>query len=168
MGHDNLRKLRAHIIELSHDKEWELAREEWRLSYIYMADEAQTCPCGKYPIKEICVLENADTGRTTEVGNVCVNQFLGMPSESLFASVRRVRSDVWKSFSEEMLDYAHERWLLTDWEYQFYFDIRRKLSLSYKQGVVKKRLNLKILKAVSRRHPDIVKLGEFTLPVFPK
>ena len=38
------------------------------------ADEPETCPCGHFPIIEICSIHNRITGRATEVGNICVKR----------------------------------------------------------------------------------------------
>lgn len=141
--------LRDHIIALSVADSWDLARAEWDLSEIYRSDDLQSCPCGQ-PILEICVIRNRLTKNTAEVGNVCVNKFLRLPSEKLFTSVRYVREDAGRSFSKEMIEYAYEKRFINDWEYKFYMDIRRKRSLSGKQAEKKEQVNNRILDRITR------------------
>jgi hypothetical protein len=143
-------ELHAHIIGMSEADEWQTARMEWELDSIYQVKEPQTCPCGQFPINEICVLRNRKNGRSTEVGNVCVNNFIGLPSKRLFNSVRRVAKTPSSSFSEEMILYAFDKKVISAWERGFYLDIRTKRSLSEKQRNKKNEINAKILSLISR------------------
>jgi hypothetical protein len=142
--------LHEHIIGLSEADEWQQARLEWELDSIYQTEESQTCPCGQFPINEICVLRNRRNGNTTEVGNVCVNNFIGLPSTKLFASVRRVAKAPASSFSEEMIEYAYSKRVINDWELKFYVSIRTKRNLSPKQREKKEQINSKILALITR------------------
>jgi hypothetical protein len=142
--------LHQHIIARSCADSWELARAEWGLESIYYTDKPMSCPCGQFPIMEVCVIRNRKTGNTAEVGNVCVNNFLKLPSEGLFRSVRYVREDASRSFSEEMIEYAHEQRIITDWEYKFYMNIRKKRALTGKQADKKEQVNTKILRGIAR------------------
>lgn len=143
-------KLREHILKMSHSEVWDVAVREWFLDSIFIADEAQTCPCGQFPIKEICVLSNRLNYNSTEVGNVCVQKFLKLPSKKLFKSVGVVSEDRLASLSIEMLELAVKNWQVTNWEYEFYSDIRRKRNLSDKQAEIKRRINNKILGSLVR------------------
>lgn len=143
-------KLHKHIVALSRSKSWASARTEWELNSIFQSDEPQTCPCGQHPIFEICVIRNRVTGQATEVGNVCVNNFLMLPSTGLFRSIRYVREDGNRSFSEEMIEYAHDRDIINDWERKFSLSIRKKRRLSGSQRNKKTQVNAKILTAITR------------------
>lgn len=142
-------RLEAHIVSLSDSDNWHDARSEWDLYEIYKSDSLEECPCGT-PIREICVLLNHKNGNQTEVGNVCVNKFLKLPSVKLFQSVRYVLEHAGGSFSEELLEYAHNKRMINDWELNFYQDIRKKRSLSGKQKQKKLQINEKILARISR------------------
>lgn len=135
--------LKAEILARSTAKDWPHALREWELDTIWWSDVLDSCLCGQ-PIKEICELRNRVNGNRAQVGNVCVNRFLGIGSERLFVSLRKVKVDAGESFNEAMIDYAHERRIITDWEYKFYHDIWRKRKLSMKQRDVKVRINEKI------------------------
>jgi hypothetical protein len=143
-------KLHDHIIGLSNADSWQNARSEWILESVYHSEQPETCPCGQFPIVEICVIRNRFNGNTTEVGNVCVKNFLKLPSEGLFKSIRYVREDASRSFSIEMILYAYEKRIINDWEYKFYGSIRGKRRLSGKQLTKKDQINSKILKAITR------------------
>ncbi|ADG67933.1 conserved hypothetical protein [Planctopirus limnophila DSM 3776] len=146
----NQQKLHEHILCLSQSDDWEHARSEWRLYQIYHSETSLTCPCGQYPINEICVIVNQFTNVTTEVGNVCVNNFLQIASNDLFKSVRYVREDAGRSFNVAMIEYAHQQRFINDWEYKFYNDIRRKRALTGRQKEKKIQVNEKILKCITR------------------
>ena len=74
---------------------------EWSLEHVYRVDgdEPGTCICTHFPILEICVLENAETEEDVEVSNCCVKRFMDIPSDTIFAAVRRVRQDRERHFS---------------------------------------------------------------------
>src|SRR3989442_111569 len=130
-------KLRAAILEMSESDEWYEAREEWTLKTIWFSEDPETCLCGHYPIIEICVIENRCNGNETEVGNHCVKQFMGINSELVFASARKVVKDIAASFNEDAIDLAHRQRIITDWERKFYLNIWRKHELSPKQAQIK-------------------------------
>ena len=142
--------LHNHIVSLSEANTWDSARSEWELASIYNAETPQSCPCGQYPIIEICVIQNKKNGNTAEVGNKCVNNFLNLPSERLFASIRIVKKDAGRSFSESMIDYAFQKKIINEWEWKFYHNIRLKRSLSGRQKEKKEQINAKILRSLAR------------------
>lgn len=147
----NFRQLSRAILALSKASDWETARKEWALVDIIEAETPETCLCGHYPIIEICEIHNRLTGNTTEVGNVCVKRFLGVRSDLIFTALKRIRKDPEKSLNADAIAFFRQRKLLTDWEYGFLRDTMRKRSLSEKQLNVRRRINEKILNAVSRR-----------------
>ncbi|MGV3608927.1 MAG: hypothetical protein ACO1RA_21160 [Planctomycetaceae bacterium] len=142
--------LRANIIEQSEAKTWYEACQEWRLQNIWMSDDPQTCQCGHFPIHEICVIRNRHNGNLTDVGNCCVNNFLGINSEKLFASVRKVSQDVSASFNAETINLVYEEGYINDWELSFYLNNWRKRKLSYKAAAIKQKINEKILRRMRR------------------
>lgn len=143
-------RLRLEIVARSVADAWHSARHEWSLDEIYMSDEPDTCLCGHHPIREICVIENRENAAKVEVGNCCVNNFLGLESEQLFASVRRVKLDAGASLNADAIAYAFSRGIINEWERKFYFDIWRKRKLSPRQNKVKMKINAKVMAAVCR------------------
>ena len=62
-----------------------MAKREWVLSDVFISDLGR-CLCS-YRITEHCVLTNKLNGNQVVVGNICVEQFIGLPSERLFAAL---------------------------------------------------------------------------------
>ena len=150
-GGHNGRALRTAILALSEASDWEVARREWALQDVYEADEPQSCPCGKFPIMEICVIRNRVNKNTAEVGNVCVKRFLGIRSDLVFTGLKRVRADNDKALNADAIAYFHEKNVLNDWERDFSGDTLRKRELSPGQMSKRRAINLKVLAAVARR-----------------
>ena len=143
-------KLHEEIIALSSAEEWYEAVQEWSLREIYKSENPQTCLCGHHPIREVCVIDNNETGNSAEVGNCCVNNFLGINSEIFFSSLRRVSNDNEASFNEATLEYAHGQNIINDWELKFYHSVWRKRKLSQKQREKKQQINEKILARLTK------------------
>lgn len=147
-------KLSMEILDLSKANNWDKARKEWYLDYIYeipRQDDPETCLCGHYPIREVCVIKNKENGNEAIVGNCCVNKFIGLTTNKLFSSIKNVKKDNSKSFNADVIDLAYKRGIINDWEYSFYQNIWRKRKLSKKQLIHKNEINEKLLK-----HQDIL------------
>lgn len=142
----NSYKLTEKIIALSNADNWEDAKLEWELNEIYEEDDPLTCLCGHHPIYEICVIRNKKNRNETNVGNVCVKKFLGLPSDRIFTAIKRITKDNTKSLNSESIEYMNKRGWLTDWEYRFYCNTYRKRVLSEKQRNSRVSINLKLLK----------------------
>ena len=99
----NFQQLKKHILPLSHAGAWEVAVKEWSLVGIHEADEPETCPCGHFPIMEVCSIHNRVTGQSTEVGNICVKRFLGLRSDLIFTAIKRIRKDPEKSLNADAI-----------------------------------------------------------------
>ena len=102
-------KLTQEILSLSNANIWEAAKTEWSLDQVYEAEEPETCLCGHYPIIEICIIKNKITLKHATVGNCCVKKFIGLPSDKIFQSVKKVRKDIDKSLNPDALLYALEK-----------------------------------------------------------
>ena len=139
-------QLQRELIGLSGATAWVDAAREWKLQSIWRSQDNETCLCGHYPIREICEIQNVVTLEVAEVGNCCVQQFLGIQSERLFSSLRRVLSGVSTSFNQDVILLAYERGAINRWEAEFYSGVWRKRNLSYKQESVKARINTKLLR----------------------
>ncbi len=139
-------KLSKEIINLSESNRWESAKEEWEFRFAYMSEEFQTCLCGHYPIKEICVIKNSLNSNETEVGNCCVNKFLGIDyANKIFNSTKRIKQDKARSMSPESLDYLLLNNAITKFEFDLYLNIIRKRNLSPKQLDIKIKINQKLI-----------------------
>jgi len=144
-------QLTVEIIVRSYSKVWNIAKTEWLLEEIYEADEPDTCLCGHFPIREICVLRNKINKNNAIVGNCCVKKFIGLPSDKIFQAVKRVRKDTEKSLNTEAFQYALEHHWISEWEKDFYFDIMKKRNLSPKQAAKKNEINEKFLRNMQRK-----------------
>jgi hypothetical protein len=139
-------KLTEEIIKLSNSDIWSSAKLEWNFEYAYYSEDLQRCLCGHYPIKNVCVIKNSDNKNETEVGNCCVNKFLGIEDgNKIFSSIKKLKLDKSKSMSPEVLEYLRKKKVLTDFDYSFYSDTIRKRKLSEKQLAIRERINQKLI-----------------------
>ena len=103
-------KLTDEIIALSDSKIWNFAKLEWDFNFAYYSEDLQTCLCGHYPIKNICVIRNKNNSNQTEVGNCCINKFLGIEDgNKIFTSIKKLKEDNSKSMSAEVIDYIYSK-----------------------------------------------------------
>ena len=142
-------KLSQRIIALSQASSWTLAKQEWSLHSIYQAEEPDTCLCGHFPIIEICVLKNKLNDNETVVGNHCVRNFIGLPSDKIFQAIKRISIDDSKSLNAEAIVHFHYKGWINDWEYNYYSDILRRRALSIKQLSKKRQINGKVLSGIA-------------------
>ena len=139
-------KLTEEILNLSESKEWDFAKLEWSFEFAYYAEELQKCLCGHYPIKNICVIKNRRNSSVTEVGNCCINKFLGIDEgNKIFSSIKKLKDSETASMSSEVIEYIYKKKGISDFEYNFYKSIYRKRIMSDKQWDIKKRINQKFL-----------------------
>lgn len=139
------------IIARSVAKSWEDARREWDLVHVYESDEAETCLCTHYPIVELCELGNRLNRAHVTVGNCCVKNFLGLPSERIFQGVKRVRANDEKALNQAAVAHAHKSGWINDWEREFCLDTMRKRVLSPKQMAKRVEINRRVLQRMKRR-----------------
>ena len=143
-------KLAEGIVELSQSDSWKIAKGEWALEDVYEANNPETCLCGHFPIIEICVLRNKENCNTAVVGNYCVKKFIGLPSNKIFQSVKRVRKDNEKSLNVETIKLAVSKGWIKKWEAKFYIDLIGKRNLPPNILNAKKQINLKVLSNIQR------------------
>ena len=123
---------------------------------IYVSEEPQTCLCGHFPIINICVILNLLNKNKTEVGNCCINKFLGIDTgDKILPSINRLKRDLSKSMSSESLAYLYDKGVISKKEYDFYFDIRKKRNLSLKQESFKQSINKKLIAFTSYERNSI-------------
>lgn len=150
MANHNEYQLTQRILELSESDQWALARTEWDLEEIHFNDEPTTCLCTHFPIIEVCVLRNRRNSNVAEVGNVCVNKFIGLPSMIIFDGLKRVAKEDSKALNSDAAQYAYRKGWVNDWEYRFLNDTRRKQLLSGKQMAKRQEINQRILFKMKR------------------
>ncbi len=138
-------RLAQGIIASSESDKWDTARLEWVLFTMYDQREPDSCLCGHYPINEICVLQNKLNSNQVIVGNCCVQEFMGISSDKLFAALKRVKKDIKKPFNADVMEFAFDKRYITKWENDFYLDTWRKRDISEKQVAVRVKINNKIL-----------------------
>jgi hypothetical protein len=143
-------QLSQEIVRLSNASTWAEARKEWALEKVFIQSQPSRCLCGQFPIKEICVLRNRVNANRAEVGNVCVHQFLGLPSRKIFSALERIGDDASKALNPEAIEHAHERGWINDWEKGFYLDTWRKRALSSKQLAKRQQINRLVLRNTQR------------------
>lgn len=134
------------IIELSKTNDWHIARKEWTVEGIYISDDPETCLCGHYPIKELCVLYNAVTDTRATVGNCCVRHFLG---DNTVGRVLDAIKD--QRINGDLIEYAYNAGVLDDWEYSFLCSTWRKRKMTTKQAAIYKKLHKKIFSKLGGR-----------------
>ena len=124
----NQYKLFQRIIELSYSPIWEEAKEEWRTKQIYMSDEPMECICGKFPIKEVIILENFITKKMAVIGNCCINKFFGIKDyNKMFGAIRK------NKLNKALIEHASKMNWINSKEEKFALDVWRKRKLSVKQ-----------------------------------
>jgi len=144
MSSHNFKRLKAHILPLSRSPDFSVARSEWVLEAVEVSEEFDHCPCGQ-EIKEHCYLQNTVTGHRTYVGNVCVSQFIGIDTGTLFDGLKRIRDDPKANANLAVIAYAEERGFLYDKEPAFLASTIRKRILSSAQAAWKEKINRRIL-----------------------
>jgi hypothetical protein len=147
----NEQTLRQEILERSVATTWDAALAEWELSRIELTSlrEPETCLCGHFPIIELCYLRNRLNGVEALVGNVCVQKFLGIPSDTLFRGFKRIMVDPSKAASQSVIDYATQRGWVSSWERSFCESMVRKRSLSPAQLGKRIEINQRITQRVA-------------------
>lgn len=147
----NFEQLKAHILPLSVARDFEAARQEWKLIGVEISVEFDNCPCGK-EIKEHCYIQNSLNGNTTYVGNVCINRFIGIDTGNLFDGLKRIAADDKANANLDLIVHAFKLGYIFDGEYKFLMTTRLKRKLSPKQLAWKQKINQRILnKTIVRR-----------------
>lgn len=140
------------ILALSAADEWDDAKREWDLEHVWFAepDEPWRCLCGHSPIREVCVIANRLTGHRAEVGNVCVQKFLGLPSGDLFAALKRVARNPAAALGPAAVGHAFDRGWINEWERSFCLNTARKRKLSERQRAKRVEINHRVLHHATR------------------
>ncbi|WP_313395475.1 hypothetical protein [Sphingobium yanoikuyae] len=149
-GGHNEAKFKAAILSLSTSPNWDDAKAEWTLYFVYNDPSDRACECEHSPIHQICVIENQKNKQKTEVGNVCVRRFLRLLSNRIFSVIRRLQNDIQKSLNPASLDLFYERGVISFSEKQDYLVYwRKRTTLSDHQKVQKLDINARVLDYVT-------------------
>lgn len=138
------------IISNSISDTWANAVKEWSVANIDFSDDADTCTCGHYPIKEVCCIRNTLTKARLDVGNHCVRHFLDIDMGTAFANLRRVKADISKAITKNLLDLAYTHCWINDWEYAFCLNTAKLRSMTEKQLLCREKINKKIMDRIGR------------------
>lgn len=75
----NFEILKDKVIEASSSNSWMVAKTEWDVIDVYVAEDEEdfeSCQCSHYPIKEQYTISNRITHKTLcPIGNVCIHMF---------------------------------------------------------------------------------------------
>ncbi len=94
---------------------------------------------------------NRFTRKVATIGNVCVRRFLGIDMRGVFRGIGKIRRDVNASPSADLLVYALDSGLISQWAYDFASSTARKRCLSPKQRSIRAQINAGLLRSLSRR-----------------
>ena len=137
----NREQLESEIIDRSESGNWDEARREWDLETIYDDDELGRCLCGHYPIKERCVLRNNINQKEVTVGNICVHQFMGLPSDRIFKSLKKIKVNPKSALTRDVIELLYRRKHICKWQYDFSIDTLKKRSLTERQWIQRQKVN---------------------------
>lgn len=145
-------KLTEEILKRSESENWDSAKTEWKFINVFESENDETCLCGHYPIKNICIIENIKNGQAVEIGNCCVKKFINVDvGDKVISSRKRVKKDINKGLNEATLNYLYENNIINDWEYKFSMDTKLKRNLSGKQLNIRLKINAKFLKFTCKK-----------------
>lgn len=148
----NFEQLKAEMIARSRSTDWPQAKLEWDLRDVFRVAEEQTCLCGHHPIFQICTLRNQLTREEAEVGNVCVEKFLGMRSKRIFSALKRVRLDGARSLNKEAVDIFTNLGAISAQEAEEYLSFyRKRKNITEEQVALKLLINQQVLAYSDRR-----------------
>lgn len=144
-GHNEL-KFKSAILAMSNSRDWDTAKAEWQLHFVYDDPRERSCECDHAPIHQICVIKNTENGNVTEVGNVCVRRFLRLLSNRVFSVIKRLRGDLTKSLNPEALKLFRRRGVITDQEVEEYLLFwRKRTNMTNAQKQLKLEVNERVL-----------------------
>lgn len=145
-GGHNEAKFKEAILALSTSPDWDEAKAEWDLNFVYIDPSDRACECEHSPIHQICVIKNRKNNASTEVGNVCVKRFLRLLSNRIFSVLKRLQSDIQKSLNPKALDLFRDRSVISHSEAEDYKEYwRKRTTLTDDQKAQKIDINERVL-----------------------
>ena len=143
----NFERLKAHILPLSLSDVFDVARMEWDLVSVEITEDFDSCPCGK-EIKEHCYITNRITNKSTYVGNVCINRFIGIETGNLFEGLKCISNDPYANANIDVIEHGRKMGFIYETEYEFLTKTRLKRKLSDKQLEWKRKINRRITQKI--------------------
>jgi len=151
-------KLQQRIVELSESKVFGTARIEWEVSGVYeieQEEELETCLCGYPQIRHVCEIRNKQNGNTAIVGNSCVSRFLGPHNRAITEAVARIIKDQTRPLNAAVLDFLHERKVISPCDYEASIRSTRKRKLTTSLRELRTRVNSLAIAYFRRRDPEV-------------
>lgn len=160
----NFDKFKKAILDLSVSTDWDSAKAEWQLNMVYEDPSDRSCECDHSPIHQICVIKNEKNSKIAEVGNVCVQKFLRIMSNRVFAVIRRLRWDLNKSLNPNALQLFEDRGIISPSERQDYLRYwRRRKNMSDAQRAQKLSINERVLAYVDKATVEMIAASKAAL-----
>jgi hypothetical protein len=148
----NFEQLKAEMIARSREQAWDQAKLEWDLEDVFRVAEERDCLCGHNPILQICTLRNQLTQQIAEVGNVCVERFLGMRSKRIFSAIKRIRDDENRSLNKATIEMFCKLKVVSYQDADEYLVFyRRRKNITDEQRELRRDVNAAVLMYVNRR-----------------
>lgn len=148
---ENINKLKSGIINLSVNKDWENAKQEWYFTHIDYLDndeDFEKCVCG-HEIRELCFIKNKITRQEVFIGNICIKQFINVDIDNLvFVGLKKIKDDIYSNANKALIDYAYEQGYIYPREVDFLENTVRKRNLTAKQLEWKIKINNRILNRI--------------------
>lgn len=148
-------RLPERLCELSQNKRWPNALDEWQLDHVYMLEKEEltdNCICSHW-IREVCVVTNEKNGNEAKIGNCCIRLF---EKEALDASpfkgmqtvsdcLKRMKENRDKAPNAALVNQAFRKGVLNDWEKSFCEKTAKTRKLTDAQKNTRRSINEKIL-----------------------
>ena len=113
------------IVKESIAGDWSGAKHEWYYTGSY-DQHGSNCLCGQ-SITEVCIIRNRFTDNHMEVGNKCVQKFMYDDRPLEFKLLTKDKIDTVLLIELRLAN------VISDWEMNFYLNIKHKRKLSTKQ-----------------------------------
>ncbi len=155
--------LMREIIARSTTNDWHLAKTEWTLTGFELLDpgvDSGTCLCGHNPIRELCYIRNQNTTSEVVVGNSCVKRFLGLPTQAVFTSIRRVMLDDSRCLNAQALDILLEKGIIATEDHRLLVESSRKRKISASLYALRRRVNEAGITYFRRRERGVAPLQQ--------
>jgi hypothetical protein len=144
-----LEHIELSVLVLSASGSWETCRTEWFLDAIHFEDAPETCVCGGYPCRWVCLLVNRRTTDEHVVSAECAYRFFEIDVSQVFQGLMALTMCIDASIPLELIEYAcANRWLTTK-AAAFLRQIRYSRKLKPPQAAFRRTLNIAILSKCS-------------------
>ncbi|MCI1141841.1 hypothetical protein MOP88_05135 [Sphingomonas sp. WKB10] len=148
----NFKQLQAEMLARSQSVDWPQAKSEWDLEDVFIVNQDQVCLCGHHPIRQICTLRNSVIANPAEVGNVCVQKFLGMNSRRVVNALKRISGDIHRSLNKEGIEMFTNLGVISRVDADDYLLFyRKRKNITDRQRSLRASINNKVIKYAAER-----------------